>query len=210
MAKIKAPKILYFIDGPVPNQRNRQEALAFTAKGATVVFRNARFATKDDVSVEENTAAVLGDEKIIPDIYKKANLLSPDAAIAKYTEAMDKEANAASGVNNDGEQDNMGTHTLPNKNQTPVRAQSREDDGKTQQFTTPQPVQPGAGEVASAPSPRPGAGPADPVVPGTPVPVAQPIPTGTTLPAPGGAATSAPAFGAAPTPTFDPANPPKQ
>lgn len=161
MAKVKAPKILYFIDGPVPNSRNRQEALAFTAKGATVVFRNARFATKDDVSVEENTAAVMGDEKIIPDIYKKANLLSPDAAIAKYTEAMEADANAASGLNNDGEQDNMGTHTLPNKNQTPVRADSRADDGKTQNFITPVVVPPGAGVAAPAPSPRPGAGVAD-------------------------------------------------
>lgn len=130
MAKIKQPKILFFIDGPVPNAANKREALSFTAKGACVVFRNARF-TKDDVSREENTAAVLGDPDIIPAIYK-TNILSPDEAIAKYVELMDADAKAATNKTATGEEDNMGSHTLPSMAQIPVAAAFRQPGGPTQ------------------------------------------------------------------------------
>lgn len=157
MKQTKSPKILYFIDGPVPNSRNRQEASALIAKGATVVFRNARFVSKDDVSPEENTAAVMGDDKIIPTIYK--TFPSPEEAVAKYVAAMEADSKAPSGLNNDGEQDNFGTHTLPNPNQVPYALKARD--------AAPAPVAQPAAPVAQ-PGPVSGAAPLPPAFGATP------------------------------------------
>ena len=116
---VKAPKILYFIDGPVPNASNRLEANAMKGKGAQVVFRNARFAD-ETAGNPEPCDGVAGDP--IPDLYKKSNVKSADDVLAKYAEDQQAEADAMKQGASAGDADNLGSHSLPSLAHVPVRA----------------------------------------------------------------------------------------
>lgn len=87
---IKAPRILFFIDGPVPTAANKIEANAMRGNGAIVCFRNSRFVGGDgnDGAPEPNDG-VAGK---VPTDYEGQP--TADVAIKKYVAALDEEARA--------------------------------------------------------------------------------------------------------------------
>lgn len=76
---MKAPKILYFIDGPVPSPADKAEANALRGKGVSVVFRNARYVEVDG-GVDEPADGVTG--AVIPASY--AEHASADTVVTAF------------------------------------------------------------------------------------------------------------------------------
>jgi hypothetical protein len=86
---MKTPKIIYFIDGPVPSPADKAEANVMRGKGIAVVFRNARFIDFEG-GAGEPTDGVTG--AAIPAAYK--DFKSAEEVIAVFQAALAAEAAA--------------------------------------------------------------------------------------------------------------------
>jgi hypothetical protein len=80
---MKTPKIIYFIDGPVPTPADKAEANALRGKGVSVVFRNARYVEVES-GVGEPADAVTG--AAVPLAYK--DFKSAEEVVAAFHAAL--------------------------------------------------------------------------------------------------------------------------
>lgn len=115
--KTNVPKILFFIDGPVPNQANHTAANALRADGAQVMFRNARF----DDSAMETCDGVAGPA--IPKRY--LTVATAEKAIEEYKQRLAKPTDGNGKTVNESFTDNLGSHTMPNPATVPQAAPLR-------------------------------------------------------------------------------------
>jgi hypothetical protein len=193
---ITQPKVLYFINGPVPSPNDNVAANGLRGRGANVSFRNARYADGDQHGAPEAADGVLG---AIPESYKKHT--TADEAMTKYEKAVeDENARLTQLASKPGAAtDNFGTATLSDPGRRPVAAQTQGPGltgGPAPSPATPtSPLTatvgiPSMGAIADATGAINGPGTANPVTPPAGTPMAQP--DGTTAGAQASAGTQAP------------------
>jgi len=77
------PRVLFFIDGPVPSVTDKQQANTLRGQGAIVSFRNVRYVGEVGAGVEEKAHGVAG---AVPDVY--AGHTTAEDAIKAYQDGL--------------------------------------------------------------------------------------------------------------------------
>lgn len=171
---VKQPKLLFFINGPVPNADNNAEANGYRGKGAVVMFRNAQRADDAD-GAPEKADGVLGD---VPAKYKDQP--SADAALETYRKAVEEDQRKyAEAAEKMGAVGNLGGATTAHLASVPVAAPVR-DGGlpeNKQPFTPAAPTSPNYTTVGTENLGAKAnvAGQPNPPVPQQPGPTGQPV-----------------------------------